>query len=139
MTRSDPPRLATFLIDLCGVPHALTGDLIERYHSGFSRSWFWRQAIVAIIVTAARDIRVHTLLALRAVPLGWAASYALAKIYWMAISPLFSRSNERLTSVYTWLLSLLTLSTRDRVVYALYQAATQSCSKSGPSLRVPAT
>jgi hypothetical protein len=49
MIERTPPKLATALLRWFGpAGPALTGDLIERYHSGQSRWWYWRQVICAI-------------------------------------------------------------------------------------------
>lgn len=58
MKSSHPPILATKLLgQLVSGPHgdALAGDLIEQYRQGRSAVWFWRQALLAIIVSFAKD------------------------------------------------------------------------------------
>ncbi len=53
-----PPLLATKLLaGLVSGPHgdALTGDLIEQYREGRSAVWYWRQALLAIMVCLAKD------------------------------------------------------------------------------------
>ncbi len=58
MKASYPPILATKLLgQLVSGPHgdALAGDLIEQYRQGRSAAWFWRQALLAIIVSFAKD------------------------------------------------------------------------------------
>jgi hypothetical protein len=55
---SHPPIFATKLLGhLVSGPHgdALAGDLIEQYRQGRSDVWFWRQALLAIIVSFTRD------------------------------------------------------------------------------------
>src|SRR2546425_2422723 len=52
---------------------SLAGDLIEEYQRRRSRAWYWKQVVSAIALEAARDIRAHRLLALRAVVTGFAA------------------------------------------------------------------
>jgi hypothetical protein len=52
---------------------ALIGDLAEEFRRGRSGWWYWRQALSAILVGAARDLREHKLLAVRAVLIGWMA------------------------------------------------------------------
>jgi hypothetical protein len=39
---------------------ALLGDLDEEHRKRQSTSWYWRQAIAAIVVGAADDIRLST-------------------------------------------------------------------------------
>jgi hypothetical protein len=68
MTHRTPPRLATWLLQRLGFPRrkpAFTGDLLEEFHSGRSRAWYWRQTAIVI----ARDI---CCLALSAGPLAFA-------------------------------------------------------------------
>ncbi len=58
MKTSPPPILATRLLErLAPGPHgdALAGDLIEQYREGRSTAWFWRQALLGIIVCLAKD------------------------------------------------------------------------------------
>src|SRR5258708_11747553 len=58
MKSSRPPFLATKLLEwLASDPRgdALTGDLIEQYRQGRSAVWYWRQALLAILVCLARD------------------------------------------------------------------------------------
>lgn len=53
-----PPTLATNLLGrLVSGPHgdAITGDLIEQYRQGRSALWFWRQALLAIVVCLIKD------------------------------------------------------------------------------------
>jgi hypothetical protein len=73
--RSDqPPRLAAWLLErLASGPtrESLIGDLEEKYRGGRSAVWYWRQAIVAMLLSAGRDIRDHRLIALRAVVITW--------------------------------------------------------------------
>lgn len=52
---------------------AVIGDLDERYRAGRSAAWYWQQAFIAICSSTANEIRVHKLLALRAVVIGWAS------------------------------------------------------------------
>jgi hypothetical protein len=62
MSKCDPPRLAVWLLDRLsssGTKDALTGDLIESFHAGRSRGWFWKQAGIAIISSASTDVRRH--------------------------------------------------------------------------------
>jgi hypothetical protein len=47
----DPPALATWLLDKLGYTRrnaALMGDLLEEFHSGRSRAWYWRQTAIVI-------------------------------------------------------------------------------------------
>jgi hypothetical protein len=50
---STPPRLATALLTLLAPGNeALTGDLLEQFQHGKSRSWFWRQVVSTIVLGA---------------------------------------------------------------------------------------
>jgi hypothetical protein len=52
---SIPPRLPTWLLEhfASGADtEAILGDLAERYRAGKSSAWYWRQALVAIVVLA---------------------------------------------------------------------------------------
>jgi hypothetical protein len=51
-----PPKLAAWLLDKLGyLRHspALFGDLLEEYHSGRSKAWYWRQT-AGLIATGTR-------------------------------------------------------------------------------------
>jgi hypothetical protein len=73
--RSDqPPRLAAWLLERLTSGEAresLIGDLKEAYHRGRSSVWYWRQTIMAVLLSAARDVRGHKLIAARAVVITW--------------------------------------------------------------------
>jgi hypothetical protein len=88
MSATQPPRLATWLMQrLASGPRreSLLGDLIEQYHHGRSASWYWRQALTAIVVGVARDIGAHKLLAARALAIGWAVSVLAAfPVNWLS-------------------------------------------------------
>lgn len=46
-----PPKLATALLRWFGPDSpALAGDLLERYQSGQSRWWYWRQVLTAVVL-----------------------------------------------------------------------------------------
>ncbi len=58
MKISQPPILATRLLKwLAPGPHgdALAGDLMEQYREGRSTAWYWRQALLGIVVCLAKD------------------------------------------------------------------------------------
>lgn len=57
------------LMDVFGVPHALSGDLLEERRAGRSAMWFWRQAAGAVVSTIAGETLRHPWRALRAVVL----------------------------------------------------------------------
>lgn len=82
-------RLAFWLMDRFGVPEPLVGDLLEERSRHRSALWQWRQTLVAILWTVARDIRAHRWLAARAVVTGWAVGQLAAPIRRIAM-PLMS-------------------------------------------------
>jgi hypothetical protein len=75
-----PPRLATWLLKrlASGDKHeSLIGDLAERYQHRRSTVWYWRQALIAILVGAVCDVRDHKALATRAIIISWVVTYGL--------------------------------------------------------------
>jgi len=57
MTVPKPPTLATWLLKRLNWGYhtePLAGDLIEEYARGRSRAWYWRQVLIAILVSAKR-------------------------------------------------------------------------------------
>jgi hypothetical protein len=58
--RNPPRRAVWFLQHACpGDNEALAGDLIERFREGQTRGWFWRQVLVAFLVSVLGEIRRH--------------------------------------------------------------------------------
>jgi hypothetical protein len=56
MTQRTPPKLAAAFLRWFGPQRpALAGDLVERYQSGESRLWYWRQVVAGIAIGAWRD------------------------------------------------------------------------------------
>ena len=57
-SRVPPPRATWFLEHLAAGEReeALTGDLIEEYHSGRSNGWYWQQVVRACIVSWSRGL-----------------------------------------------------------------------------------
>src|SRR5262245_2971642 len=49
---------------------AIIGDIDERYSRGFSRAWYWRQSLVAILASFLKEILDHKLRALFAIVTG---------------------------------------------------------------------
>jgi hypothetical protein len=57
MTTPTPPKLPLWLLERVRSGHhsdPLVGDLIEEYGRGRGRAWFWRQVLVAILVSTQR-------------------------------------------------------------------------------------
>ncbi len=80
MKPTNPPSLPTKLLELL-VPQrtseALLGDLIEQYESGRSRTWYWQQVILALVISAGREARTRKLQAIRAVTVGYLCGASL--------------------------------------------------------------
>jgi len=68
---SSAPRLSISLMRRLDVSDALVGDVVEEYRRGRSRGWYWRQVIVAILVSARQDVRRRKLHAAGSVITGW--------------------------------------------------------------------
>jgi hypothetical protein len=84
--RSHPPALALwFLRRLCPKRNreTITGDLIESFREGRSVGWFWRQVLVAILVGASSQARLHWTEICFA-----AAGTALTRIRWEKLIPI---------------------------------------------------
>jgi hypothetical protein len=70
MTLLKPPKLATWLLErLTSGYHndPLAGDLIEEYGRGRSRVWYWRQVLIAILVSTGRNVAPRILSVARTV------------------------------------------------------------------------
>lgn len=81
--RREAPGFAIALMDRFGVTaadEALAGDLLEEFHSGRSRVWFWRQALTAIAGFVSREVRFHKLMTLQAVFTGVVLILALTQL-----------------------------------------------------------
>ncbi|OLC35885.1 MAG: hypothetical protein AUG08_06035 [Acidobacteria bacterium 13_1_20CM_2_55_15] len=75
MKPNQSPRIANWLLRHFGCsPNNATviGDLDERYRSGRSSAWYWRQATIAIVVSLFNEIWNHKLLTITALLVGWA-------------------------------------------------------------------
>ena len=66
------PFVATVLLMRFGPQDdSLLGDIAEEYQAGRSRTWYWRQTLTAVALTAAGDLKAHPLRALSSVLIGW--------------------------------------------------------------------
>lgn len=93
------PAVAIRLLERFGpADEALVGDLQEEFAGGRSASWFWRQTLVAIVMTTASDLRAHPFLAARAVVVGWITLLAFIAI----VAPLLDL--EIFARLYDWLI-----------------------------------
>jgi hypothetical protein len=80
MKPTHPPSLATRLLEALVPPRtseALLGDLIEQYQGGRSRTWYWQQVILALVISAAREVRTRKLQAVSAVVVGYVTGASL--------------------------------------------------------------
>ena len=86
MKPTQPPAVATWLLKRLASgerQESLIGDLIEQYRQGRSASWYWRQVLMAILVSAAKALRDHkrfmgrvavlasAICVLASLPVGW--------------------------------------------------------------------
>ncbi len=80
MKPTAPPSLATRLLESL-VPQRtsepLLGDLTEQYTCGRSRTWYWWQVILALVISAGREVRTRKLQAIRAVVVGYLTGASL--------------------------------------------------------------
>jgi hypothetical protein len=63
MISRHPPVVATWLLKRFGAgrhSESIAGDLIEQHAHGRSRSWYWRQVLVAIAFSRLRAIRARS-------------------------------------------------------------------------------
>ena len=96
MKVTQPPRLATWLLERLASGEkreSLVGDLIEQHRNGRSASWYWRQALTAILAGAVTDLRAHKLLAIRAVMIGFACMWAFSALSRFAMQVLWTLSS----------------------------------------------
>jgi hypothetical protein len=69
-----PPKVARWILNHFGSsPNnpAVIGDLDERYNSGSSAGWYWKQVVVAVVVSFFKEIWEHKFRATIAVLTGW--------------------------------------------------------------------
>ena len=74
MSLMKPPKVARWILNHFGSsPNnaAVIGDLDERYDSGRSASWYWKQVVLAVAVSFFKETWNHKLRATIAVLTGW--------------------------------------------------------------------
>src|ERR1039458_8238022 len=82
MRRGEPPPVSTWLLEhLVPGPRndALAGDLLEDFRCGRSKTWYWRQVLVAIVLGVSRETRIHLGL------MFFAASWAMLAPAWLRL------------------------------------------------------
>jgi len=84
VTSNYPPVLAQWLLTHFGSSpngDAIIGDLNEQYQG--SRLWYWRQALVGIVVSFFREISCQKLIAIRAILVGWIVKAVWFRASWL--------------------------------------------------------
>lgn len=80
MKQRKPPAFARWMLHQLmpgEADEALTGDLLEDFHSGRSVAWYWRQAVSAIFIRWAVELRVRRTMLL------FAALWAMLAPAWL--------------------------------------------------------
>jgi hypothetical protein len=80
MEHRTPPPFATWLLTHFGSGHhieTVVGDLQERFRTHPSKVSYWRQVLLALVVSAFEEVLAHKILATRALLVGWATIFAL--------------------------------------------------------------
>ena len=106
MTKSQPPRLATWLLRrfVSGARNEpLLGDLVEEYRAGRSRIWLWGQVLVTIVWSFTRELREHRGLALRGAITTLVLHHFLGRYI---ENPAFMELFRRFHSVWLWLIPI---------------------------------
>ena len=114
MSTAQPPRLATWLLVRLASGEkreSLIGDLAEQYVHGRSAGWYWRQVVMALLVSTTRDIRDHKLIAARAVAISW-----------MFLIPWIFFTGWAYGSTRFWVTDILRGSARLQDLWNIYQA-----------------
>lgn len=109
MKELKPPIIPTWLMDRFGVTRrnqALTGDLIEEFHSGRSRAWYWAHAFLALAIAARVDLWEHKLLAIRAFLIGEIAVTTLGFLFGNTVFRWMPRFHIGMMSLGFWLYTL---------------------------------
>jgi len=97
MRRTEPPTLATWMLEHC-VPadhaDALAGDLLEDFRTGRSDGWYWRQTLSACAVSWAEGLRARMPLVLFA-------------LLWSMLAPAWNAFVDGLDNAFVFDLSLI--------------------------------
>src|SRR4029453_13275219 len=82
MRGSRPPKLAVWMLRHFGSSpnnESVVGDLEERYRQVRSARWYWKQVIIAIVVSFFTEVWTHKLLAGGAFLICWSL-----KVIWLS-------------------------------------------------------
>lgn len=98
MMRNEPPSLATWMLEHLLPGHqdeALAGDLLEDFHAGRSRGWYWRQVFAACATGWLRYLRDRWLIFMFAV-------------VWSMLAPVWTALQDKILhgSGQTWRMDL---------------------------------
>jgi len=81
-----PPVLPLWILTRFGVADdALSGDLVQEFAAGRSRTWLWRQSLAAVWLRAWRDVAAQPVRAIKSVTIGWAL---LLLLFWLFGDPM---------------------------------------------------
>jgi len=105
MKYSRPPAIPAWLLEnirFSKSDDAIAGDLLEELSRGRSAAWYWRQALLAILVGMMSEVRQHRLQAIRASLITWVASYTAVQLSCSIMSRLFNRHSPAAPVFLTW-------------------------------------
>jgi hypothetical protein len=74
---------------------AVIGDLDERFQAGRSGAWYWRQVFIAIWSSLFTELRLHRMLAVRALIAGWILVFTYITLLLKLINPLLMNLVQR--------------------------------------------
>jgi hypothetical protein len=104
MINREPPKIAVWLLKHWASPYqreSLVGDILEMYRAGRSRTWYWRQAMVALILAQARALRLLPHTGFGAALLRLVNALLLAGIIALGIGSLTQADTTRIDSYHS--------------------------------------
>ena len=84
MRLSKPPAIATWLLLHLGFSpknESLIGDLEERYASGHSPLWYWKQVLMTIVVSWFAEVTSNKIATLGALAISWIHIVGLVRVF----------------------------------------------------------
>ena len=84
MNSAKPPTIATWLLQRFGCSsknESVLGDLEERYTSGHSRLWYWKQVFMAIVVSWLAEIASNRTVTLSTLVISWIHIVAVGRLF----------------------------------------------------------